>query len=226
MPVDRKAQFNRITIVGAGACTSEEIRQAAAVAPTMIGADGGAARILEEGLTPALAIGDFDSIPDRTRSALARSQLLKIEEQETTDFDKCVRSCEAGLVVGVGVLSPGIDHGLAALNVLFKYRWRKIVLLKAPDVCLLCPPDIRLELPVGSRLSLFPLAPVCGSSVGLEWPIDDVELSPHGRVGTSNRVSAERVRLRFAQPGALLILSHRFLHQAVAGLVKASGWTQ
>ena len=226
MPVDRHRRQGKVTIVGAGSCSSEEIRQAAAIAPALVAADGGAERILEEGREPLLVIGDFDSISDRTRSRLASAKLLRIEEQDTTDFDKCVRNCEASLVVGVGVLSPGIDHALATLNVLLKYRERKIVLLKTPDICLLCPPDIRLNLPVGSRVSLCPLAPVRGSSDGLEWPIDGIEFSPQGRTGASNRVSAERIRLRFAQPGMLLILPHRFLHQAAAALMSAPIWAQ
>ncbi len=220
----RESSATAFTIVGAGACTREELRLAMSVAPGLVAADGGAARITSEGLQATSVIGDFDSLPRSLLPSLGDTRLQQVGEQDTTDFDKCVRMTEVDLLVGVGVLSPALDHALAALHVLLKYRWRKIILLRKPDICMLCPPELTLRLPADERVSLFPMAEVQGLSKGLAWPIDGIDFSPHTRVGTSNRVSTGPVRLRFSSPGMLMILSDKFLEIVAKALSQTCMW--
>ena len=75
-----------------------------------------------------------------------------------------------------------------------------------------------LTLPVGSRISLYPLAPVSGHSTGLRWEIDGLAFAPDGMIGTSNEVAAPRVTLRFDAPKMLVILPVRSLRAALIGL--------
>ncbi len=103
------------------------------------------------------------------------------------------------------------------MTVLARYPARRCVLIGEEDVLTLCPPDIALDLALGSRISLFPLGPVAGRSCGLRWPISGIDFAPDGRVGTSNQVSGP-VRLGFDAPKMLLILPARALEPLLAAL--------
>jgi thiamine pyrophosphokinase len=72
-----------------------------------------------------------------------------------------------------------------------------------------------LRLPVGSRLSLFPMGPVQGESEGLRWPLQDLRFAPGGMIGTSNEVSAPLVRLRFDADLMLVILPRSAMAMAL-----------
>jgi thiamine pyrophosphokinase len=109
-------------------------------------------------------------------------------------------------VVGLGFLGKRLDHELAAMSVLAKMASTPCILIGQEDIVLACPHDITLELPVGTRLSLFPMAPISGKSTGLRWPIDGISFTPSGIIGTSNETTLNRVELQFDQPGMLLIL--------------------
>jgi thiamine pyrophosphokinase len=90
------------------------------------------------------------------------------------------------------------------------------------DVVFAAPPEVRLALRAGDRLSLYPLARVTGTSEGLDWPIAGLTFAPDGRVGTSNRVTAGPVALQFEAPGMLVILPRARLDAAFDAL--SPGW--
>jgi thiamine pyrophosphokinase len=85
------------------------------------------------------------------------------------------------------------------------------------DVAFAVPEKVALDLPLGTRLSLFPMVPMRGTSKGLRWPIDGLTIDPMGRLGTSNEVSGP-VELAFDAPGTIVIIPREHLDQAVAAL--------
>lgn len=87
-----------------------------------------------------------------------------------------------------------------------------------PRIVFLCPPVLRLNLPVGTRLSLFPMGAVSGVSDGLQWPIDGIAFAPGRAIGTSNRVAAPEQRIEVDQPAMLVILPKQHLPAAVSAL--------
>lgn len=206
-----------ITILGGGATSPDMVSRALALAPTLVAADGGADNALAAGHMPEAVIGDFDSISAEARAAIPRDRQHPVAEQDSTDFEKCLRAVEAPLLLGVGFLGPRFDHALAALNTLARYPNRPCILLSERDICFLAPAALALDLPVGSRLSLFPLGPVSGASEGLRWPIDGIAFAPGGRIGTSNEVTGP-VRLRLDRPAMAVILPERALETVVAAL--------
>jgi thiamine pyrophosphokinase len=209
-----------ITVVAGGPVTAREARLAVARAPVVVAADGGADRALSLGLRPVAAIGDLDSLSQAGRAALGSAVHL-VAEQETTDFDKVLRSIAAPFVLALGVLGGRLDHGLAALAGLVAAPG-PVLALGGPDVVFAAPPQVRLRLRAGDRLSLFPLGRVTGASRGLDWPIEGLDFAPDGRIGTSNRVSAGPVELRFDAPGMLVILPRARLDAALDAV--APGW--
>ncbi|MCP4820200.1 MAG: thiamine diphosphokinase [Shimia sp.] len=207
-----------ITLVGAGSLTKADIIEALSVTSGVVAADGGAAHCLQHDLIPEAVIGDFDSVPDTVLASIPAERLHRIVEQETTDFDKALRSIAAPLLIGVGFGGARVDHFLAALNSLARSANTRCVLLGGEEVIFAAPPALSLNVPVGTRVSLFPMATVTGRSRGLEWPIDGLMLRPDGRVGTSNKATGA-VHLSFDVPGCLVLLPRSCLREVVRSLV-------
>lgn len=193
-----------VTLIGGAGAAAPEFDWALGVAPRLVAADGGARVALAAGRVPEAVIGDLDSLTREDRARLAATAIHRVAEQDSTDFAKCLARIAAPLVVGLGFLGARLDHTLAALNALARHDGA--CLLAGPkDVAFHVPRRVVLDLPVGSRLSIFPMAPVTGRSRGLEWPIDRLVLAPSGRIGTSNRVAGP-VEVEFDGPGAVVIL--------------------
>lgn len=207
-----------IAIVGGGFVNPNHLSRVLRLAPDMVAADSGADLALAAGLMPRLVIGDFDSISDRARAALPPDRLHHVAEQESTDFEKCLRAVAAPLILGIGFLGARLDHALAAMNALARHPDRRCVLVGEADICFLCPPALHLAPPVGSRLSLFPLGPVRGESEGLRWPIDGIGFASEGRIGTSNEVTGP-VRLRIGTGAMLAIQPEAELEATAAALM-------
>ncbi|WP_304617608.1 thiamine diphosphokinase [Paracoccus sp. (in: a-proteobacteria)] len=193
-----------VTLVGGGALSPGEMRAALARAPHLVAADGGADRALALGAVPDLVIGDLDSLGAEARERIAAERIHHIPEQDSTDFTKCLRRIDAGFVLAVGFLGGRLDHGLAALTSLVAEARMPVILIGAEDVVFLAPPALDLALEAGTRVSLWPLGPVRGRSLGLEWPIDGLDFAPGGRVGTSNRALGS-VSLRLDGPMLVML---------------------
>ena len=204
-----------VTLVGGGPVSAVALAKARALAPRIVGADSGADRLLRLGVTPEAVIGDMDSLSATAQARLA-DRLFPIAEQDTTDFDKALRLIAAPFVLGLGFAGARADHGLAVLNTLARHPERRCFIIGARDVIFLCPPEIRLDLPRGTRLSLFPMGPVQGDSEGLRWPLSGLDFAPDGMIGTSNEVSGA-VRLRMHAPKMLVILPVRYLQAVLHG---------
>ena len=212
------------TILGAGEVGEETLDRALNRAPTLVAADGGANTAIGRGRVPHAVIGDLDSLTDPVKDMIPPGRIHRIPEQDTTDFAKCIRSIDSPFLVGVGVTGPRLDHGLAALNSLAANPCRRIILLTATDLCFLCPPAFEVELPVGSRVSLFPIGQVSGASSGLEWEIDGLRFSPDGMSGTSNRVSRSQVSVSFCEPKMLMILPASHFDNVAGRLTETDLW--
>lgn len=203
-----------VTLLGPAKAKRRDIKAALALGGPLVAADGGAERALDLGLVPDAVIGDFDSFDPRAR--VAENRLHRVSEQDSTDFEKCLQRIKAPRVLALGFLGRRIDHSLAVLSTLVSYPPGWCVLIGSHDVVVHCPPAMGLDLPRGTRVSLFPLAEVTGRSSGLQWPIDGIEFAPGGPVGTSNRATA-RVVLELDAEGMLLILPR----DAVGALLEA-----
>ena len=211
-----------VTLVGGGQVGAGDLAEATALAPEIVAADSGAGHALQHGYRPAAVIGDLDSLPWAVRNALPAGSVHPITEQDSTDFDKALRSIAAPLVIGVGFDGDRLDHVLASFSVLVQSR-HKCILLTRTQVVFHCPPAARLPLRRGSLVSLFPMGPVTGHSEGLEWPIAGLKFAPDGRVGTSNRATGP-VSLRMDGPGMLCLLPRAALAEVARALTEVPAW--
>src|SRR6056297_3126648 len=194
-----------ITLIGGARVAQDELAAALRLAPLVVAADGGADTALAAGLTPRAVIGDFDSISAVARTRLPSDILHALDDQDTTDFEKCLAHVEAPLIIGLGFTGDRLDHHMAACNALVRHAARRCVLLGVHDLMFLCPPVLDLPLAPGCRVSLFPMGAVEGVSDGLEWPIGGINFAPDGRVGTSNRALGP-VSLSVTTPKMLVTL--------------------
>jgi thiamine pyrophosphokinase len=204
-----------VTLVGGSGADAGVL----ALAPTLVAADGGADHALAAGHAPETVIGDMDSVSAGARARLGAARFHTIAEQDSTDFDKCLRSIHAPFVIAVGFDGNRMDHALAAFNTLACHPAQRCILLGAHDAVFLAPDrPFDLGLEVGARLSLFPMGPVRGRGVGLRWPIDGVDFAPDGRIGASNEVAARPVRLHFNAARMLVIVPAAALEAVVSAL--------
>lgn len=213
-----------VTLAGGAGFSAADLEEALALAPELVAADGGAETLVALGTAPQVIIGDMDSTSDldgwRARTDV---EVLHLEEQETTDLEKCLYSIAAPFFIGVGFLGRRFDHSLAALHALARWNARPALLLAEEEVAFLCPPNWRVRLDPGARVSLFPLAPVraLGSS-GLEWPLDGPIFAPGARIGTSNVAAANEVASRFSARAMVCLLERRYLGAALDSLLDAT----
>ena len=174
-----------VTLLGGGIATAADLAMSLALAPVLVAADGGADRALAFGLTPAAVIGDMDSLSAAGRAALA-GRLHPVDEQDSTDFGKCLRLVAARFYLCLGFTGLRLDHTLAALTDLAARPDQAVILISEDEVIFRAPPQLCLDLPPGTRVSLHPMGAVTGRSTGLRWPIDGLAFAPESRTGTSN----------------------------------------
>lgn len=206
-----------ITLIGGGPVTRPLFRMATQRADLVVAADSGADRCLRFGTEPNAVIGDMDSISPAAREQLG-ARIHHIAEQDSTDFDKALRSIRARFVLALGFMGARADHELAAFNTLVR-RPGPCLMLGPEDVVFHVPQEFAITMRPGDRFSLFPMTEMTGESEGLEWNINRLTLAPDGRVSTSNRVKARQVRLRLSGPGMLGILPRSRLDAVLQALL-------
>ena len=216
-----------LVIVGGGAVDHDLLRDLYLSGGHLIGADGGADEIVAAGLVPEAIIGDFDSLKN-VDSWLGRTRLLRIPEQETTDFEKALYSTSAPVTVALGMTGKRFDHTLAALDAVTKYgRDRTIILVDESDLAMAITGSFSFEVAPRERVSVHPLAPIrFRRSLGLKYPLDGLKLAPGERTGTSNEATEGPFRIE-PEPRTkvpwLLILDRKYLFGVAARATEMAG---
>jgi thiamine pyrophosphokinase len=207
-----------VTLIGAGRSFPEVVKQALVFAPILFAADGGAKVALDMGLMPEGVIGDLDSLTPEIQQQLPADRVYRVPDQDSTDFDKCLHSIHAPLILATGFTGQRLDHELAAYSSLLRHPEQRCILLGEVDMCFLAPVWMRIELPVGTRLSLFPLSPCRVDATGLRWPVKELEMAPGGIIGTSNETNKTEVTLRVSSRKLLVILPRKHLGAVIDAL--------
>lgn len=193
-----------VTLAGGGPFSGAALARARGRADYIVAADGGADRLIALGAEPQAVIGDLDSISATARARLG-ARVLHIPDQDSTDFDKAMAQIKAPFILALGFMGGRADHCLAVFSGLVRAPHQTCILIGPKDLVFLAPLELRLNLRLGTRISLFPMGAVRGESQGLHWPIDGIDFAPDGIIGTSNRVSGP-VYLRFNTRKMLVIL--------------------
>jgi thiamine pyrophosphokinase len=215
-----------LVIVGGGTVDLDLLRDLYLTGAHLVGADGGADQIVEAGLKPEAIIGDFDSLAN-VDEWLGRTRLLRIPEQETTDFEKALYSTRAPVTIALGMTGKRFDHTLAALDAVTKYaKERIIILVDESDIAMALSGPFSFEVEPRERVSVHSLLPQrFKRSVGLKYPLDSVRLAPGERTGTSNEAIDGPFRIEpegRAKPW-MLILDRKYLFGVAAAATAIAG---
>lgn len=211
-----------LVIVGGGTVDHDLLRDLYLTGGHLVGADGGADEIVAAGLKPEAIVGDFDSL-ENPDGWLGRTRLLRIPEQETTDFEKALYSTSAPVTVALGMTGRRFDHTLAALDAVTKYATeRVIILVDESDIAVALRGPFSFDVSPRERVSVHPLAPLrFKRSVGLKYPLDNVRLAPGEKTGTSNEAidGAFRIEPEGRSRPWMLVLDRKYLFGVAAALI-------
>lgn len=212
-----------ITIVGGAHFSQGLLLESLGRAPVVYAADGGANLCMQYGCQPKQVIGDLDSLSPSLRSEFDPSRVIHVAEQDTTDFEKLLIRVDAPFMLAIGFMGGRIDHQMAVQTVLTAYAHRKIICVGDEDVMFVSPHEIDLQLDAGTRVSLYPMAPVQVRSTGLYWSTDGLSFAPDGQIGTSNQATGP-VTLQPSAPRMLIVLPKNCLDIAIDAVQAAPYW--
>ena len=199
-----------VTLVGGAGFSKDLLSKSLVLAEDIVAADGGA-NFLPACSVPKYIIGDLDSIVSPEKWIEKGSKLIKMSDQDSTDFDKCISVIDSKKIIALGFMDQRLDHFLAVCSSLVKSR-RLIFVVGKRDVIFHLPNDLSIKLPINSRVSLFPLNEIkTVEAVGLKYPVENLKFSPMGKIGTSNISTSENIRISYQGSGMLGIFSSRHL---------------
>jgi thiamine pyrophosphokinase len=222
--MERYHSATGITLLGGADVSAPALRRTLRLAPTLVAVDSGAEHALAAGAMPERVVGDLDSIGEAARAAVGTARLVHLPGQDDTDFDKALAVVSAPFLVALGFTGDRLDHTLAGMSTLLRNPGARLVLDSGVDLCFLAPPELRLALAPGTRVSLYPMRPVACASAGLVWPTEGLTFDPAGRLGTSNAVREGPVVLRPSVPALLVMIPVETLEAVIAALTAAPRW--
>ena len=199
-----------VTLVGGAGFSKDLLSRSLVLAEDIVAADGGA-NFLPACSVPKYILGDLDSIVSPEKWIEKGSKLIKMGDQDSTDFDKCISVIDSKKIIALGFMDQRLDHFLAVCSSLVKNR-RLIFVVGKRDVIFHLPNDLSIKLPINSRVSLFPLNEIkTVEAVGLKYPVEKLQFSPMGKIGTSNVSTRDNIRISYDGSGMLGIFSSRHL---------------
>lgn len=188
---------------------------------TLIGADRGALFLIENGYTPDVALGDFDSVSGQERR-LIRERSVKFLDcdpvaKDLTDtqwaLDWALAQQPASLLL-LGVTGTRFDHTLANVHLLVRAA-------QAHVPCRIIDPHNEISLlPEGGALSLtkghyeqVSLLPLSGTVTGITldgflYPLDNATISVGETIGISNVILGATATVR-STSGLLLVIQSK-----------------
>lgn len=212
-----------IFLVGEGELSKAQFDLLYSPQHPVIAADGGANHLRLFDVLPHAVIGDMDSLRDRAYFE-AHSTVLHLEDQDSTDLEKCLNEVKAPLFLALGFIGKRFDHTLEILHIMQKYTHKNIVFFSNEDLIVRLPAKSCFELPKGTRLSLYPLKETSVlKSEGLKYPLNGLVMKQGALIGTSNEVTKPRITIEqedesligiFPMEHSVSILISLFTHHA------------
>ena len=200
----------------------------AEIADLVVAADGGARFLLDQGITPDLVVGDFDSLvaSDVRRLEAAGVELIRHPvRKDRTDGELAVDEAlrrGAGEVVLAGALGA-LDHTLGHLAVLRRVAARGVLArLVAPRLVVrvfIAPDDVCLDAPPGTRVSVVPIqGDALVSLRGFDYGLERGLLPRDSCLGLGNAVSAvARVLVHEGEVAVLVADGREAFARSLAG---------
>ena len=180
-----------------------------------VAVDSGFLAFRNADLKPDVLIGDMDSCGlDKSREPVASLRIIKLSDQDTTDFEKALewigKETRTGKLVILGGLGGRSDHFLSnlltaccqepAFEITFddEKEWVRRVTGQTP---------LRLVGRNRAHVSLLPLSPCSNvSTTGLKWNLEEQDLSHHEGSSQSNLAVSDLVTVSCSSGNLFVIL--------------------
>jgi len=181
--------------------------------PLVVCADGGANRLRRWKIRPHLIIGDLDSVIPLTKRVFSDVETIHIADQNSTDLEKVLDYLTAhsfARAVVVGATGAQIDHTLANISILLKYRDRLDIVFKDAlfDMFFINGVTTVMTAP-GQRISLMAMGRCEGvTTQGLLYPLEGDTMAFGVREGVSNEATGNEVTVTVAG-GCMLMMVRR-----------------
>lgn len=211
--VVRDEQEPALIIANGEACSMELLGQLLEWSPTVVVLDGAAPRVMDLGIKFDILMGDFDRGADYEEIIAAQQpiEVLKIEEQNSTDLEKAIdllvsRNYPAANIVWA--TGKRADHSVNNIQTLLKYLG-KINLVMLDDYSRIYPlkSGFKKHYRKGTKLSLIPMGKVKEvTSSGMKYNLNKEDLESGVRSGSSNETLEDTwVEISFTS-GHLLLM--------------------
>lgn len=179
----------------------------------IIAADNAGMRLIQMGITPALVVGDFDSISGELFNV--GTEFKKYTDQNSTDFEKCIlEMTQLSLFPSLvcGAFGGEIDHTINNMHCLMKYGRKSPMVFydhavkKKPKYCIPIYGQYNFLATQGQTISLMPYPEASVSVAGLKWGLDNELLSVCGLSSARNRASGGMVEISVHSGQIMLVI--------------------
>lgn len=204
-----------VLVVAGGDPPSPEVSRALPPAAMCIAADSGIDHARALGLTPDLAVGDFDSVSSDglkwvidLGATVARHPAAKNETDLELALDAAIAS-EPDQIVVIAIAGGRTDHLLANISLLARsqYRGPEVDAYMGTSVISVIHDRRTLDGEVGETLTLLPVGGDVGgvTTTGLRYPLDREPLPAGTTRGVSNVFDAPSATVSI-ESGVLLAI--------------------
>lgn len=191
--------------------TKEEFRIHLRDNPFVVCADGGANRLRRWKIRPHLIIGDLDSLIPLTKRVFSDIETIHNPDQNSTDLEKVLDYLVAhkySTALVLGATGNQIDHTLANISILLKYRTKINIVFKDAtfNIYFVDGTSTVATIP-GQRISLMPICTCAGiTTEGLRYPLADETMSFGVREGISNEAVGQSVTVTVNEGNLLMMV--------------------
>lgn len=172
----------------------------------IIATDGAADTLLNQDIVPDFVVGDMDSISEK---ALEKCNVIRIDDQETTDFYKAISFAKAkdmmpAIITGLdgGVL----DHSLDNFATFVSFLREKCMYLSNETIGFCMNNSERtFSVPKNTKISVFGAPSAEVSTNGLKWELKNKHFSFFEYNSISNRTIAPDINIK-VENGSVFVL--------------------
>jgi thiamine pyrophosphokinase len=181
----------------------------------IICADGGANGLTNTKIIPNIILGDLDSLKPAARVYFLRKnvEIRRIDDQETTDFEKALLYCidlNLNNITVFGAVSSRPDHTMNNFSVLKRFCITlDIRIIDKEFEIYYINRKTSFNYKIGHTVSLMPMPSAGGiTTKGLKYKLRNESLELGTREGTLNVSTAKNISIEFKKGSLLLFKKH------------------
>jgi thiamine pyrophosphokinase len=179
----------------------------------ILAADGAAELMLGIGIMPNAIIGDLDSFKNIEGRSDISSEIVKIEDQDTTDFEKCLNYATAKgyrNILILGFHGGDLEHTLNNWSVFMRYgRVLNLCILDRSRYGIALFDSILLETSAEEIISLIPQPYSLLTTENLKWELSGEPLALGVREGARNMAMDESIAISIHDGSIMLFFDER-----------------